>query len=169
MDSLIYFLTAPNLKEKGSEVYYYGRKPHRFTFFKYTDRTIQQLKNAGSFRLIKKTIVADSILKYYSLISDVSDLQNVSATRIDEYIRTSRQIFNPLVFETMVADQTNNQITKPAENPPLLTYDRTPILYLISIIHNLKSSNRAMQMWYITLKKEGEDLINFLKSKYQFD
>jgi len=169
MDSLVFYLTAPDLKEEGAEVYYYGRKPHRFNFFKYTDRTIQQLKNAGSFRLIKKTVVADSILKYYSLLNNVSDIQYVSTARIDEYIITCRQLFNPLVFETMVSDQTNNQITKPAGNPPLLTYERSTILNIISIIHNLKSSNRAIQQRYILLKKEAEDLIEFLKSEYHLD
>ena len=169
MDSLIFFLTASNVKERGAEVYYYGRKPHRFGFFKYTDRTIQQLKNSGSFRLIKNTIVADSILKYYSFIDDISDLQNVSINRIDEYIRTTRQLFNPLVFEIMVSDQTNNLITKPPGNPPLLTYERNSILNVISIIHNLKASNRSIQQRYITLKTEAENLIVFLKSKYHLD
>ena len=32
MDSLIFYLTASNVKERGAEVYYYGRKPHRFVF-----------------------------------------------------------------------------------------------------------------------------------------
>jgi len=169
VDSLVFYLSAPDLKERGAEVYYYGRKPHRFTFFRYTDRTIQQLKNAGNFRLIKKTIVADSILKYYSVIDEISNLQNLSYARVDEYIRTSRQLFNPLVFETMVSDQTDNKITKPAGNPPLLTYERNPILDVISIIHNLKSSNRGLQQQYTKLKKEAEDLINFLKSKYHLD
>ena len=74
MDSLIFFLTASNVKERGAEVYYYGRKPHRFSFFKYTDRTIQQLKNAGGFRLIKNTIVADGILKYIILLLTMSQI-----------------------------------------------------------------------------------------------
>lgn len=62
-----------------------------------------------------------------------------------------------------------NDITKPAENPPLLTYERNSIFEVISIIHNLKSSNRAIQHRYTTLKKEAEDLMGFLKSKYHLD
>lgn len=169
MDSLVFYLTAPDLKERGAEVYYYGRKPYRFVFFSYTDRTIQQLKNAGSFRLIKRPIVADSILKYYSHIEGISNLQNLSYARVDEYIRTSRQLFNPLVFETMVSDETNNEIAKPTGNLPLLTYERNSILAVISILHNLKSSNRGLQQQYTRLKNEAEYLISFLESKYHLD
>ena len=169
MDSLVFYLTASDLKEKGAEVYYYGRKPSRFVFFNYTDRTIQQLKNAGSFRLIKKPTVADSILKYYSHFELISILQNGSFERIDEYTRTSRQLFNPLVFEEIVSDETYNKITKPTGNPPLMTYEQNSILEVISIIHSLKSSNRGLQVQYTMVKKEAEYLINFLKNNYHLD
>ena len=46
-------------------------------------------------------------------------MQNLSYARVDEYIRTSRQLFNPLVFETIVSDETNNEITKPSGNMTL--------------------------------------------------
>ena len=166
MDSLVILLTAPDIKKGGAELYYYSRKIFRFTFLRYTDRTIQQLKNAGSFRLIKSNKVADSILKYYFHLDRITDLQNQAQERVIEFIISGRPVFDPLVFESMVNDQTENDIIKPLGNPLLLTYEKSRILNLISIIHNLKSGNRVMQKNYIDLKLQAAELIGFLKSEY---
>jgi len=169
LDSLVIVLSSPDIKEKGADQYYYGRKIIRFTFLRYTDRTIQQLKNAGSYRLIKNAIVSDSILKYYSSLDELIRIENQASERVEEYIVNCRQVFDPLVFEMMVNDETNNKITRPAGNPPLLTYDRKPILYLISIIHNLKSANRGITENTTTCYNEAKELIKFLKSEYHLD
>ncbi len=166
MDSLVILLTAPDIKEKGADIYYFGRKIFRFTYPKYTDRTIQQLKNAGSFRLIKNNQTANNILKYYSYWDGLVSLQNQAQERVEEFILSVRHVFNPLVFETMVNDQTENNIIRPEGNPSLLTYNKEQIITIISIIHNLKSSYRAMQFSYVELKKEATELKSFLEDKY---
>ena len=52
-----------------------------YSGYSYNNRTVQQLKNAGNFRLIRNNTVADSILKYDNLINTImltqySDLKN---------------------------------------------------------------------------------------------
>jgi hypothetical protein len=167
-DSLVILLTSPDIKQIGADLYYYGRWPFRFSFIKYTDRTIQQLKNAGSYRLIKSATVSDSILKYYSNLEQLYDLQDQINERLEEYIAKSRTIFDPLVFESMVDDTTNN-ITRPIANPLLLTYERKPILDLVSVIHNLKSGNRSIVREILAQYHEAKKLIQFLKSKYHLE
>jgi hypothetical protein len=166
MDSLVILLTAPDIKEKGSDIYYFGRLIFRFTYPKYADRTIQQLKNAGSFRLIKNNQVANNILKYYSRWDGLVSLQNLGEERGQEFMVSTRQFFNPLVFEEMVNDETENRVIKPEGNPSLLTYNKEQIFTVISIIHNLKSTNRALQMGYVEIKNEATELIGFLEDKY---
>ena len=164
-DNLVILLSSSGIKEKGAELYYYGRWPFRFSFIKYTDRTIQQLKNAGSYRLIKNTIVSDSILKYYSNLERLYSLQDQIQNRQEEYIVSSREVFDPLVFESIV-DEGTNSITKPTGNPPLLTYEQKPLLKLVSIIHNLKSGNRSIKRDILNRYNEAKALIQFLKSEY---
>ena len=164
-DSLVILLSSSGIKEKGADLYYYGRWPFRFSFIKYTDRTIQQLKNAGSYRLIKSTIVSDSILKYYSNLERLYSLQDQIQNRQEEYIVSSREVFNPLVFESIV-DEGTNSITKPTGNAPLLTYEQKPLLKLVSIIHNLKSGNRSIKRDILNRYNEVKALIRFLKSEY---
>ena len=167
-DSLVIFLTSQDIKAKGADLYYYGRWPFRYSFIKYTDRTIQQLKNAGSYRLIKSAAVSDSILKYYSNMEQLYDLQSQINERLEEYIFKSREVFNPIIFESMVNDVTND-ITKPAGNPSLLTYERKPILELVSVIHNLKSGNRSIRREILARYNEAKGLIQFLKSNYHLE
>src|SRR5260221_14513098 len=54
MDSLGYLLDASNPDLHGSDIYYYARVLTLIFPFFNTDRTIQQLKNGGNLRLIKK-------------------------------------------------------------------------------------------------------------------
>ena len=54
IDSLTMLLNATDKKTEGAALYYYGRLVSRFDFFTSTDRTIDQMKNSGAFRLIKK-------------------------------------------------------------------------------------------------------------------
>ena len=164
-DSLVILLSSSGIKEKGADLYYYGRRPFRFSFAKYTDRTIEQLKNAGSYRLIKRTIVSDSILKYYSNLERLYSLQDQIQNRQEEYIVSSREVFDPLVFESIVDDETNN-ILKPTGNPPLLTYEQKPLLKIMSIIHNLKSGDRSIKREILNRYNEAKALIRLLKSEY---
>ena len=167
-DSLVLLLTYKEIKEKGADLYYYGRWPFRFSFIKYTDRTIQQLKNAGGYRLIKNSVASDSILKYYSNMEQLYDLQDQIYERLEEYIFKSRAVFDPVVFESMVDDVTN-VITKPTGNPLLLTYERKPMLELVSVIHNLKSGNRSILREILARYNEAKRLIQFLQNKYHLE
>ena len=66
LDSLLTLLKLDNRNDSGSAIYYYGRKAVRFQYFTSADQTIQQMKNSGSFRLIKNGKSASRILDYYS-------------------------------------------------------------------------------------------------------
>lgn len=51
-------------------------KIRRYNNFNYHDRTIQQLKNGGNFRLIRKKGIADSLIDYDSQIqSELRDME----------------------------------------------------------------------------------------------
>jgi hypothetical protein len=167
-DSIVILLTSPQIKEKGADLYYYGRWPFRYTFIKFTDRTIQQLKNAGNYRLIKNKIVSDSILTYYSNLERLYKLQDQIFQRLEEYIVKSRDLFDPRVFELMVNDKTNS-ITKLTGNPLLLSYERKPILDILSAIHNLKSGYRGIGRSYLDRNKEANELIKLLKNEYHLE
>jgi hypothetical protein len=169
LDSLTILLNATNLKDHGSEIYYYGRLANRFTFFSNTDRTIQQMKNSGAFRLIRNNIAASNILQYYSEMNDLNLLQINTNSLSMEYRSIAYTIFNPFVFESMVNDETNNVIIKPIGNPSLNSYDKLAIQRLIANVHYMKGSRLVLYDRYILLRKKATELMELLKKEYHLE
>ncbi|HEU5168555.1 MAG TPA: hypothetical protein VFU29_23580 [Chitinophagaceae bacterium] len=166
LDSLFLLLNLPGNKEYGAALYYYGRKANRFDFFTSTDRTIQQMKNSGAFRLIRNNNAANNILKYYSELSELYRLQQGTDDLMMDYRLISYTLFDPIVFQSMVNDRTENNITYPPDNPSLITNEKAPIQRLSSIIHYLQGSRMALNKMYIGLKKQAAELIEILKTEY---
>jgi len=169
LDSLIILLNSTNIKEQGSELYYYGRKANRFRFFSSIDRTIQQMKNSGAFRLIRNNNAASNILQYYSEMNDLNLLQNNTNDLSMEYRSVTYTLFNPVVFETMVNDKTNDVIIKPVGNPSLMSYDKPAVERLSSILHYMKTSRFVLYNRYIYLRKIATELIELLKKEYHLE
>ncbi|HJS56072.1 MAG TPA: hypothetical protein VJ765_16085, partial [Chitinophagaceae bacterium] len=60
---LITLLYSPDRNNHLGDLYYFARQmPRMNTIFYSTDATMNQLKNSGALRLIKKTEIADSIV-----------------------------------------------------------------------------------------------------------
>jgi hypothetical protein len=166
LDSLFRLLNMPVNKEYGAALYYYGRKANRFVFFTSTDRTIQQMKNSGAFRLIRNNDAAATILKYYSELSNLYLLQNNTNSLTMDYRLISYTLFDPVIFETMVNEKTKNIIINPPGNPLLITYDKASIQRVSSILHYMQGSRLVLYDGYINLKNQAVELIELLKKKY---
>jgi len=62
IDSLIMYLSRAEYQKYGNDIYYYARNVTRPLYFSPNDRTIQQLKNSGALRLIRKLSISDTIM-----------------------------------------------------------------------------------------------------------
>ena len=162
-------MNSTNIKEQGAELYYYGRKTNRFTFFSSTDRTIQQMKNSGAFRLIRNNNAASNILQYYSEMNDLNLLQNNTNDLSKEYRSITYTLFSPMVFETIVNDEKKNVVIKPYGNPSLISYDKFAIERLSSSLHYMKASRLVLYDRYILLRKKATELIELLKKEYHLE
>jgi len=78
IDSLIPLLQLNNEMDKNAKnIYQHQVMLNLFARWRYSDRTISQLKNSGNFRLIRKKIVSDWIINYDGYVrSYVDDMQN---------------------------------------------------------------------------------------------
>lgn len=70
-DTLIPLLKSANPNSSGAHIYYLARLGSRKNHWSYNDRTIQQLRNSGNFRLIRYTDVSYSILQYDMMMRQV--------------------------------------------------------------------------------------------------
>jgi hypothetical protein len=67
--------------------------------FEYHDRTIEQLKNAGNFRLIRKAIIADSLIDYDAQIKSELRDQEMQANVIFQTLNFLQdKLFNTKYF-----------------------------------------------------------------------
>ena len=83
-DSLIVFLKTKKCNENKIELYGLTYNLiYRFNGFIYNNRTIQQLKNAGNFRLIRNKLVSNKILEYDNL--NVTAVQGTGQGLIDAF------------------------------------------------------------------------------------
>jgi len=75
--------------------------------FEYHDRTIEQLKNGGNFRLIRKSVIADSIIDYDALIKSELRDQEMQSNNIYQTINYLQdKFFNSKYFFSILREKT---------------------------------------------------------------
>ncbi|HVS94009.1 MAG TPA: hypothetical protein VHE59_18365 [Mucilaginibacter sp.] len=142
-----------------------------YSGFSYNNRTIQQLKNSGYFRLIENKAVADSIVKYDNIenafiLNEYDDLKGTLMTyknieaKVIYYkqlnINTDTWGFNPNDFEH-------------TDKPVFVTNDKG---LLASYYNSLFLHERLSLTFLHSLKIEharATRLIDFIKKEYHFD
>jgi hypothetical protein len=84
IDSMMFYIKPPLIRENTERAYYWSIETFNFTDFKYHDGTIQQLRNAGNFRLIQKRNVIDSLVAYDGMIRN--SYLNVEISTRSQYL-----------------------------------------------------------------------------------
>ncbi len=133
MDSLINLLVSGQYKTYGNETYFFARHVSRGRTFFYSDGTMQQLKNAGGLRLIRKQKIVDSIMSYDANVKLIQIQDEIDLTHRYKIEELAGEVFNAEVFSEMI--ESNTQISKPDYNPQLLTNDPITINKMAVLIH----------------------------------
>ena len=159
-------LLKQGYKNQLNDFYFYARHIPRSTLFRYHDRTIQQLKNAGNLRLIRNTDAADSITIYDNEAIKTVLVQQESEEKFREEIswRMNGKIFNPVVWEETT--DSSGKIRRPGGNPALISTD--PILLnefhykVVQLKGTLLFTNRYVKKAVTS----AHNLIEILKKEY---
>ena len=163
MDSLMLLLSGGQIKGNENHLYFFGRTLIRTARFFSNDRTITQLKNSGSLRLIRNEQAADSMMSYQSLVETI--YLNQEDDRIERRAADPllSRMFNPFVFDQMV---TIDGVNRPVNNPPLRSYEPAIQQDLAYYIHQLRGSNFILQSRLSLLKEKANNMITFLQKEY---
>ena len=166
MDSLIHLLSTQQIKGHENELYFFGRTLLRSMRFQSSDRTITQLKNSGSLRLIRNEQAADSMISYQKLVEYIYFHQ--------EDDRIERRAADPILsrmFSSFVLNEmiTSDSINRPAGNPPLRSYDPSIQQDLAYYINQIKGSNFQIKSKLALLNDKAKNIIAFLKKGYHLD
>ena len=163
MDSLMLLLNSQNIKGHENELYFFGRTLIRTLWFRSNDRTISQLKNSGSLRLIRNEQAADSMISYQQLVETI--MMNQEDDRIERRAADPllSRMFNVFVFDKMI---TIDGINRPSNDPPLRSYDQNIQQDLAFYVHQLKGSNFIIESRLELLNAKAKNIIIFLEKEY---
>jgi len=165
-DSLLTLFEKKDFKNTSGSIYNIGGELSLRSYFNPNDGTVQQLKNAGGLRLIKKVNVVDSIEHYWNLMRDLQRLQDLEESEVVEYHSEISKIFSAQVFNQMSASKQTLQINKLDTNPKLMSEDDQTINDLdMKIV--ITKGNRLSQVDALTeLKQSAEILIVLIEKEY---
>ena len=170
---LITMLYSPDRNKHLADIYYFARQmPRMNTIFYSTDATMNQLKNSGALRLIKKTEVADSIVAYNAATEAYAENRKTEMETRNVFRDAMGNVFDARVLLTMI-DSTGDDIEKTVISPafvkPLITENQQTINHLCTLVHFLYSQSILGRKNLLKHKEQASRLIELLKKEYHLD
>jgi hypothetical protein len=170
---LVDLLYSPDRNKHLNEIYFYARQMPRLDVLFYpTTATMNQLKNSGALRLIKKTSITDSIVAY-NTETEAHVQRHASEMETRNYLRQEMgNIFDASVLMSMMDTSAKNfdqVVIRPVITKPLMTQDQLIINHFCTIIHFIYSTSVIIRKNLMSLKKQAERLIETLKKEYHLE
>ena len=162
-DSLMGVLKEPGFVNNPAKFEQHADNIFSLFAFYPTDRTLQQLKNAGGLRLIRKQAASDSIISYDNMVKEVGEQRddlhdaNRGAASLVLQIFDYNSPNNPWINRTLVP--------KP-EKLNLLTTDPAKLGEFFNAILGFKITSVTYCSMLEELKNYAERQIIFLKKEY---
>ena len=132
--------------------------------------TLDQLKNAGGLRLIRRRNVVDSIQAYDQQIKRMALRDQYETEEMRYTIRLSYKLFDGIMLSNIYADTTyfNNHRLR-TDTPKTITLNSQYVgeyLNSLSTFRFVVMSNMQLQE---SIKKKAEDLLRLLKKEYHIN
>jgi hypothetical protein len=165
MDSMIVILNNPALiAENGNSLYYLGRVSPRSQILSVNNRTFEQLKNSGNFRLIGNLSISDKIMAYYDKLQLIRQVEGLYNDEFSEYKKVAAKVFDPAVFRAM--ELADGSIERTTMNPSLRTSDMELLKELAVFATYMNGSRRGLLRYEQDFQKTAVDLVMYLEKEY---
>jgi hypothetical protein len=165
LDSFVLLLNKTDAESFSRYLYYFNSFATRSHAYRFTpvDGTMQQLKNAGNLRLIRKTAVSDSIIAYdvatRALLFGSNDEEGI----IDTYRDIAEGVFDGRELSRM-RDEDNSVFMLPYDPP--LRFNTEALFRLNYRLHMLIVFNRTLRRESRAMKRKAEALLALIKAEY---
>ena len=167
MDSMIAILNAPSqIANHTGELYFLARLAPRLKPLSNNNRTFEQLKNSGNFRLIRNLNTSNKIMTYYEKFPLVRLLESVNETEFTEYKKVASKIFNPAILIKM--EGMNSEIHRISYNPSLHSTGNELLQELSVFSVYMHGTKTGILKNDEEMKIAGAELIEYLQKEYQF-
>jgi hypothetical protein len=163
LDSLINLLNATSAPGNTNDLYYYARLASKNDVLPVNTRTVDQMKNAGGFRVVKNDKVVSDIMSYYSILPQIQSLEETEQGETNEYRKIAVQIFSAIVFNQI---NSTSEVIRPVNNPPLRTTDNKLWGDLSGWVHYIKNTRIGLYLYKKEIVESGEKLIQLIQKEY---
>ena len=150
LDTLFHLIASDEYITNGRKVYELYEFPYWdiLRFFP-SDRTMQQLKNGGNLRLIRKKNVSNALIKYDILVRNYKEyesLQTELATQINQHLE---KLLDPLVIEKATRQYSEKQL---AADTMLSRAGRTDLPSDITILRLADTDKKILLKYILQVK-----------------
>lgn len=162
-DTLMGILKQPGfVNDPGIADRYIGNVFILIAFYQ-TDRTLQQLKNAGGLRLVRKQAASDSIIAYDSMIKEIAEQKDDLYNSNQAAANLAAQIFD---FDTPDNTWINRSLVPKPAKQKLLTTDPAKLGEFFNQVAGFKVGSIIYCGMLEQLKANAERQIIFLQNEY---
>lgn len=141
MDSLILLLKNHNTDKPTEDIYYLARNvTSKGISPQYSNRTFEQLKNSGGLRLIRKSVVLDSVTLYYESLKDLDIRIEHRLQRLNNLFIANEDIFDGWVLSA-IADSGFKRIS---HTPKLLTAGNQVLSRYVTRLGYYKATDKVI-------------------------
>jgi hypothetical protein len=169
-DSLQRYIRVINNLKESNRFYDYSRELARYLRYFSTDRTIQQLKNAGNMRLIKNMDVSNAITDYDNKTKYLNEFDQRLIDEISKYrdlLIETLDLENYDTYNPQGSFMANNTITK--GNPGFIRMNSQYVKTYYNQAFTLKTFLTEVLFSAENLKKEAILLLDLLQEEYKLD
>jgi hypothetical protein len=165
MDTLIYHLNhSKEIVSHTGQIYYLARLAPRLLPLTINNRTFEQLKNSGSFRLIQSLNISNKIMAYYEKLPLVRLLESINETEFTEYKKAAARVFDPEIFVSM--EGPDDDIIRRNDNPALKHVEEDKLEGLAVFSVYMHGTKKGILRAAVEIKRTGAALISDLQKEY---
>jgi|KBSSwiStaDraftv2_1062776.scaffolds.fasta_scaffold59348_3 hypothetical protein len=165
-DSLIMELDSTDKIINTANIYLHAYYLTPLRIFGYSNVTIEQLKNSGSMRLIRKENVANRIASYDIEVHLYKLREEDESDILQEYRKAICFLLNARVMIAMEDSISPNIYNKPETNVPLLTKDPAILNQVKGLAAQIHTRNEVLRKWLEILLRKNDALLGLLKKEY---
>ena len=157
-DSLLILLSGKEINTNSYPAYSLWGSLNGFTDFIPNDGTIQQLKNSGGLRLVKKQAVVDRLMEYNKMLELIRIHQEVMNTYLFQQVRKTD------LFDFVRLSSENDRL-----NVPILSNDKKILSWSYEYISSWKNLLATLSSYVEQTQQRGKKLLESVKKEYHLE
>ena len=169
LDSLTRLINSDSAAQHTSTIYFFVPNITRNVIVQFTsnDGTMQQLKNSGGLRLIRKRRLADSIVRYDASTRSLIKLGDQENDIINTFRSTAWKVTNSIELGRMTDE--DNVPLRINYDPPIEPGYRQHLNEFNYRILSARSMNKGYRRESRKLLRQATNLLTVLKKEYQIE